>query len=63
MGSLYFTKENGTRIGLLETNLTALSDLATIDDFEEREFEKVLGHKPKNVWAWVFVYGKEYQLR
>lgn len=61
MGSLYFTKENGTRIGLLETNLTALSDLATIDDFEEREFEKVLGHQPENIW--VFVYGKEYQLR
>ena len=60
MGSVYFTKENGMEIKLLDTSVTVLSDLATITDSEKAEFEKVLGHKPKNVW--VFVHGGEYQL-
>lgn len=61
MGSVYFTKENGARIKLLDTSVTVLSDLETITENEEKDFEEVLGHKPKNVW--VFVHGAEYQLR
>ena len=61
MGSIYFTKENGSDIKLLDTSVIVLSDLAAITETEEAEFEGALGHKLENIW--VFVHGTEYQLK
>lgn len=56
---IYFTKEDGQNKLLLGSH-ASIDCIAEVNDDEKRIFEKILGHKPSNIYA--LIDGTEFEI-